>query len=117
MPFMLSEKESGVLRDMLFHVDAAEHFAHGQAFESLRDDLMRLYAIIRSLEIISEASRRLSDELKARWPGIPWREMAAAGNFYRHNYEDVTPRRVWKTLQEDLPSLRAVIEKELGSQL
>jgi len=41
--------------------------------------------------------------LKARYPAIPWREMAAAGNFYRHNYEDVTPRRVWKTLQQDLP--------------
>jgi uncharacterized protein with HEPN domain len=54
----------------------------------LRDDLQALYAIIRSLEIISEASRRLSDELKARHAGIPWREMAAAGNFYRHNYED-----------------------------
>jgi hypothetical protein len=35
---MLSEKESGVLRDMLFHVDAAERFAHGQTFESMRDD-------------------------------------------------------------------------------
>src|SRR5260370_40088162 len=115
MPFMLSEKES-VLRDMLFHVDASERFAHGQTFDSLRDDLMRLYAVIRSLEIISEASRRLSDELKARHPGIPWREMAAAGNFYRHNYEDVTPRRVWKTLQEGLSPLRAVIEQELGSQ-
>ena len=75
---------------------------------------MRLYAIIRSLEIISEASRRLSDELKTRHPDIPWREMAAAGNFYRHNYEDVTPRRVWKTLQQDLPPLRAIIVQELG---
>ena len=43
--------------------------------------------------------------------------MAAAGNFYRHNYEDVTPRRVWKTLQEDLSPLRAVIEQELASQV
>jgi uncharacterized protein with HEPN domain len=42
--------------------------------------------------------------------------MAAAGNFYRHNYEDVTPRRVWKTLQEDLSPLRTVIQQELGSQ-
>src|SRR5262245_24288504 len=92
MPCMPSEKESGALRDMLFHVNAAERFTHGQTYESLRDDLMRLYAVIRSLEIISEASRRLSEELKARWPGIPWREIAAAGNFYRHNYEDVTPR-------------------------
>jgi uncharacterized protein with HEPN domain len=55
---------------MLFHINAAERFAHGQTFESLRDDLMRLYAIIRSLEIISEASRRVSDELKARYPAF-----------------------------------------------
>ena len=56
MPSMPSEKEIGALRHILFHIDAAEHFAHGQTFESLRDDLMRLYAVIRSLEIISEAS-------------------------------------------------------------
>jgi uncharacterized protein with HEPN domain len=98
---MLSEKESGALRDMLRHIDLAEQFAHGHNYESLRDDLQALYAVIRSLEIISEASRRLSDELKARHAGIPWLEMAAAGNFYRHNYEDVTPRRLWKTLLED----------------
>ena len=80
-------------------------------------DTRSIYAVIRCLEIISEASRRVSDELKARYPGIPWREMAAARNFYRHNYEDVTPRRVWKTLQKDLSSLRAMIEQELGSQV
>jgi uncharacterized protein with HEPN domain len=112
---MPSEKENTALRDILFQISAAERFARGQTFESLRDDLMRLYAIIRALEIISEASRRLSNELKARYPDIAWREMAAAGNFYRHNYEDVTPRRVWKTLQQDLPPLRAVIEQELGT--
>jgi uncharacterized protein with HEPN domain len=112
---MLSETERGTLREMLHHIDMAERFAHGQTFEDLRDDLMRLYAVIRCLEIVSEASRRLSDELKARHPQMPWREMAAAGNFYRHNYEDVTPRRVWKTVQEDLPPLRTLIEQELGS--
>ncbi len=41
--------------------------------------------------------------------------MAAAGNFYRHKYEDVLPRRVWKTLSEDMPPLRVVIEEELAS--
>jgi uncharacterized protein with HEPN domain len=110
---MLSETERGALRDMLHHIDMAERFAQGRTFESLRDDLMPLYAVTRCLEIISEASRRLSDELKARHRQMPWNEMAAAGNFYRHNYEDVLPRRVWKTLQEDLPPLRKVIEHEL----
>jgi uncharacterized protein with HEPN domain len=69
MPFMLSEKESGVLRDMLFHVDAAERFAHGQTFESLRDDLMRLYAIIRSLEIISRGIAPLIGRVKGTLAG------------------------------------------------
>jgi uncharacterized protein with HEPN domain len=110
---MLSEKESGALRDMLRHIDLAEQFARGHNYESLRDNLQALYAVIRSLEIISEASRRLSDKLKARHAGIPWREMAAAGNFYRHNYEDVTAQRVWKTLLEDLPPLRASVDQEL----
>jgi uncharacterized protein with HEPN domain len=40
--------------------------------------------------------------------------MAAAGNFYRHKYEDVLPLRVWRTLSEDMPPLRTVIEEELA---
>jgi uncharacterized protein with HEPN domain len=112
---MLSEADRGTLHEMPRHIDMAELFARGRTFESLRDDLMPLYAVTRCLEIISEASRRLSNELKARHSQMPWREMAAAGNFYRHNYEDVLPRRVWKTVHEDLPPLRTAIEQELAS--
>ena len=113
---MLSDKDSATLHDMLHHIDLAEQFVQGRGFESLRDELMPLYAVTRCLEIISEASRRLSDDVKARHPSMPWREMAAAGNFYRHNYEDVLPGRIWKTLREDLPPLRIVIEQELGGR-
>ena len=73
-----NEKERGALGDMLRHIDLAERFAHGLDEEALSNNLQALYAVIRSLEIISEASRRLSDELKARHPDIPWRDMAAA---------------------------------------
>ncbi|WP_439407833.1 DUF86 domain-containing protein [Bradyrhizobium sp. DASA03076] len=66
------------------------------------------------MEIISEASRRLPEELKARHPAIAWRQMAAAGNVYRHNYEDVAARLVWEIVQQDLPSLRAAVEDELA---
>jgi uncharacterized protein with HEPN domain len=111
---MPSEKEAGVLDDMLRHIDLAERFAVGLDDQALSGDLQSLYAIVRALEIISEASRRLSDQLKSRHPDIPWREMAAAGNFYRHNYEDVTPHRVRKTLRDHLPALRAAIIQELA---
>jgi uncharacterized protein with HEPN domain len=112
---MPSEKESGALHEILRNIKLAEQFTQGHTFATLQVDEKTLYAVVRSLEIISEASRRLTDELKARHANIEWREMAAAGNVYRHSYEDVTARRVWKTLHDHLPALRAVVEKELRS--
>ncbi len=111
---MPSETDIATLRDMLRHIDLAERFGRAREREGGGDELMPIYAVTRCLEIISEASRRLSDELKARHGQIPWPQMAAAGNFYRHDYEDVLPQRVWKTLAEDIPELRAVIERELA---
>ena len=78
------------------------------------DDARTVYAVTRCLEIISEASRRLPTELKERHPGIPWKQMAGAGNIYRHDYEDVAARYVWETVQRDLPPLRTTIEQEIA---
>jgi predicted nucleotidyltransferase len=61
------------------------------------------FAVTRCLEIISEASRRLSVSLKDRHPSIPWRRMAAAGNVYRHDYEDVAAQFVWDAVQNEPP--------------
>ena len=111
---MHSEKESGALRDILRNIKLAEQFARDHTVETLQADEKTLYAVVRSLEIISEASRRVSDDVKSRHPHIEWREMAAAGNVYRHNYEDVTARRVWNTLLVHLAPLRVAVEQELG---
>jgi len=73
----------------------AEGFVAGMSYDAFTDDARSVYAVTRCLEIISEASRRLPDALKARHPSIEWREMAAAGNIYRHEYEDVAARLVW----------------------
>jgi uncharacterized protein with HEPN domain len=53
---MPSEKECGALGDILRHIHLAERFASGLDYEGLSNNLQALYAIIRSLEIISEAS-------------------------------------------------------------
>ena len=71
------------------------------------------YAATRRLEIISGASRRLSPAFKRRFPEIPWKQVAGSGSVYRHNYEDVQERRIWATIHEALPALRAVVEAEL----
>ncbi|MDA9412750.1 HepT-like ribonuclease domain-containing protein [Bradyrhizobium sp. CCBAU 45384] len=109
---MPSDRIDGVLRDILHHIDLATEFAVDLDREAFATDLRTVYAVTRCLEIISEASRRLPEELKARHPAIAWRQMAAAGNVYRHNYEDVAARLVWETVQQALPSLRAAVEDE-----
>jgi uncharacterized protein with HEPN domain len=113
---MPSEKERRYLEDILESIELAEKFSEGGTIENLRDDDKTLYAVIRCLEIVSEASRRLSADLKARHPDIPWRMIADAGNFYRHDYDGITPDRIWKTFYEDLPGLKAAIAAELASK-
>src|SRR2546429_3749 len=76
-------------------------------------DVKTVYAVTRCLEIISEASRRLPDDLKARHPAIGWKQMAGAGNVYRHDYEDVAAEFVWETVERALLPLRVVIEAGL----
>jgi uncharacterized protein with HEPN domain len=100
------------LDDIHHHIVPARSFAAGMSYDGLCDDLCTTYAVTCCLEIISEASRRLPDELKARHPSIQWRGMAAAGNIYRHECEDVAVRGVWDTLSHHLPPLRIVIEQE-----
>jgi uncharacterized protein with HEPN domain len=112
---MRSDAERSALNDIRHHIALAEHFIQDQTFETFRDDVMRVYAVTRCLEIISEASRRLSNALKQLHPEIPWRQMAGAGNIYRHDYEDVAAQRVWDTVQSALPPLRAIVEHEMGA--
>jgi uncharacterized protein with HEPN domain len=75
---MLSETERDSLSDILFNIDLANSFAQGVDYERFLVDMRTFYAITRCLEIISEASRRLSPETKARHPDIPWRKISAS---------------------------------------
>jgi uncharacterized protein with HEPN domain len=101
------------LGDIRHHIVIAEGFVAGMTYETFKDDTLRLYAVTRCLEIISEASRRLPQSLKDRYSMIAWREMAAAGNIYRHEYEDVAAREVWDTITLHFPPLRTVVDTAL----
>jgi uncharacterized protein with HEPN domain len=110
---MPSDSVDIALRDILYHIDLTAHFVAGFDSATFCEDSRTVYAVTRCLEIISEASRRLPDELKKRHPSIAWQQMAAAGNVYRHDYEDVAAQYVWNTVQHALPLLRVVVEREL----
>jgi uncharacterized protein with HEPN domain len=108
---MLFDSPRAALLDIGHHIELATQFVTGMGYAEFRDDPRTVYPVTRCLEIISEASRRLPDELKARHPSIAWKNMAGAGNVYRHDYEDVTAKLVWETVQLALPPLRDVIAR------
>jgi len=112
---LLSSAATAALRDIAHHIDLAAHFTAGFDYEAFVTDPRTVYAVTRCLEIISEALRRLPDDLKARHPSIAWRDIAGAGNIYRHDYEDVAAQHVWDAVQIDLPPLRVVIHFELAT--
>jgi len=63
----------------------------------------------RNLEIISEASRRIPDDLKARHPHIPWRQVADIGNVLRHEYQKIDPEELRLVVERDLPPLERAV--------
>lgn len=70
-------------------------------------------AVIRELEIIGEAVKMLSPELKEKYPSIPWRVIAGMRDKLIHNYFGVDNEAVWKTINEDLPVFKKNINKIL----
>ena len=110
MPF---ESTRAALQDIADNVRLAQDFVAGLSRADFEADTKTRYAAIRCLEIISVASRRLPDEIKLRHASIPWRQIAGAGNVYRHDYQLVGDDLVLRTVQESLPALGAVVEVEL----
>jgi uncharacterized protein with HEPN domain len=71
-------------------------------------------AIIRQLEIIGEATKRLSKGLRSRHSEVPWRRMAGLRDVLIHDYFGVDLAAVWEITPKDLPQLKGSIEKILG---
>lgn len=77
---------------------------HGR--ESFEGDVRTRWAIERGLIRVGEEVSRLPGHVRERYPDQPWRVIIAMRNMAAHQYDDLTPDRVWKTLTEDIPRLR-----------
>jgi uncharacterized protein with HEPN domain len=88
----------------------------GVTIQAFQTDRRKQWLVERGLEIISEASRRLPEEMKARHSIIPWTKVAGIGNVLRHDYEHVAYDVLWRVVQDDLPVLERVCREELAAE-
>jgi uncharacterized protein with HEPN domain len=102
-------------RVRLLHIlDAAREalaFTQRRSRQDLDRDRMLSLALVRLLEIIGEAARGVSQELRAAQPQVPWVKMAGMRDRLIHGYFDVNLDVVWATVQVDLPPLVEALGK------
>lgn len=110
---MRSESVKGALYDIRNNILFAREFDDRLTAETFTASHLHVYAATRALEIISEASRRLPDDLRNRHADLPWRSIRDVGNFYRHQYDNVAASYVWETVTAHLPLLLAAILAEI----
>ncbi|NGZ05495.1 MAG: DUF86 domain-containing protein [Magnetococcales bacterium] len=94
-----------LLQHILDAATDAVQFLDGRTVEELHADRMRLFAIIRCLEVIGEAAGDLSPACRQQAHWIPWSGMIAMRNRLIHGYFDVDPVTVWHTVADRLPEL------------
>jgi uncharacterized protein with HEPN domain len=68
-----------------------------------------LRTLERCIEIVSEATRHIPEEIKANYPHIPWPQIAGIGNVLRHDYDLVDDRIIWEVATVHFPELRKVV--------
>ena len=101
------------LQDILVNGAATREFVADMDLSAFAADRKTLYAVVRALEIISEASRRLPEEMRKRHQEVDWQAVAAAGNIYRHEYDVGHAAIVWQTVFVELPALESAVRTEL----
>ena len=113
---MAHQSASLRLSDIVEAIELINEEMAGVALGTFESDKRKRWLVERGIEIISEASRHLGDELKARHPEIPWQKVAGIGNVLRHNYQRVAHDLLWNVVNNDLPVLEKACREELALQ-
>ncbi len=101
------------LKDIIDAINKVDAFVAGMTFETFEKDAKTNFAVIRAFEIIGEAVKNIPSSVRARHKNIPWKEMAGMREKLIHEYFGIKPRVIWKTIKEDLPTVKPLLNKML----
>jgi uncharacterized protein with HEPN domain len=98
------------VKDIIQNMVDAEEFIQGLSYETFISDKKTFNAVVRSIEVIGEATKSIPDSVRSRYPDIPWKEMAGMRDKLIHFYFGVDREAVWLTVKERIPAIRPIFE-------
>lgn len=105
------------LADIIESIGDIRSFVDGLDYDAFSTDKKTVNAVIRSLEVIGEAVKKVPAELRQKYPDLPWKEIAGTRDKLIHEYFGVDLQIVWETIQSDLDALdqgvRALLLKQI----
>ncbi len=101
------------IQDILLSIQEVEEFTDGMDFEEFVSDRKTVNAVIRSLEVMGEAAKKIPPEIRNRYPEIPWKYIAGMRDKLIHEYHGVDLEIVWEVINKEIPPLKPEFEKIL----
>jgi uncharacterized protein with HEPN domain len=98
------------IRHILKAIDEIQGFVAGMSYDDFMADPKTLRAVERNIEIIGEAAGKIPEDVKSRYPDIPWSGMRGMRNAVAHGYDQIEYESVWDVVVGRLPELKKMLE-------
>ena len=110
---MKNKDYSDYLQDILDSINDTDDFVKGMSFDDFLKDKKSVNAVIRSIEVIGEAAKKIPPSLKNKFSHVPWKKMAGMRDKLIHEYFGVDLEIIWEVIKKDLPSIKPLIVEAL----
>ena len=104
-------RDKGRLEHILEAIEKALEFTENVSFEEYKTNTMLRYAVVKCVEIVGEASYKLTNEIREQHPEINWRDIITMRHILVHGYYQTEDKIVWDVVKDYLPLLKEQIRK------
>jgi uncharacterized protein with HEPN domain len=109
----MARDELVYLRHILDAINTVEDYLQGIDERQFNNTRLLQDGVVRQIEIVGEAVRHISKEIRRTYPEVPWQDVAGMRDKLIHDYFGVDIEKVWLTAREDLPVLKEQVTEIL----